>query len=518
MAIRTEIHRLRYDPQSSAAIFRLACQQNAAYNQAVDILNRKPAIGKLLSGVRGKDGKRKSPDGLFGNIKGWRAGNLGPAAPFVVHQQGFDDAFKSNLLLRTAYRERQERIAKYEAAVAAGDTDAKLRRSDSRPCRRTLKHRRRKDGPHTLSVPIPPKRLDADRFAIPGTRNGVVFQTRAPVPKETVIKSFRLVEIHRDAVSSRTKAADRRYALHLSVEYPDAADDEQLPALVDDIRTPNEIVGVDVGVKKHWAASNGRIYHFEERVPFTRYRRQQQELARKKCNSRRRAKLRKKRLAQSTRRQAEQKRVFNLYAIGIVSGNPKAVALEGLNIRSMTASAAGTPENPGRRVSQKRGLNRSMRDASLARKAGLLSQQAAKRGVPILYVDARGSSQSCSRCGHRHRSNRESQAVFRCRNCGFSANADYNASLVIRNRAFCQYVNPDVLVEDAATGWRTQPSRWGQQPLFTGTAHSSPPAALRSDARRRQGTGQTGKASSSLEQDAVGAQIRMRLPLGTEVT
>jgi putative transposase len=41
------------------------------------------------------------------------------------------------------------------------------------------------------------------------------------------------------------------------------------------------------------------------------------------------------------------------------------------------------------------------------------------------------TSQRCPACGQVHRGSRESQAVFRCTACGFTANADVNAAINI---------------------------------------------------------------------------------------
>jgi IS605 OrfB family transposase len=56
-------------------------------------------------------------------------------------------------------------------------------------------------------------------------------------------------------------------------------------------------------------------------------------------------------------------------------------------------------------------------------------------GVPVALVDPKHTSQECSACGHVSRNNRRSQALFSCKKCGFSANADYNAACNIRSRA-----------------------------------------------------------------------------------
>ncbi|WP_201394650.1 zinc ribbon domain-containing protein [Ktedonobacter sp. SOSP1-52] len=44
------------------------------------------------------------------------------------------------------------------------------------------------------------------------------------------------------------------------------------------------------------------------------------------------------------------------------------------------------------------------------------------------------TGQECSTCGHQARNNRRSQSLFLCRACGFSLNADLNASRNIGNK------------------------------------------------------------------------------------
>ena len=56
-------------------------------------------------------------------------------------------------------------------------------------------------------------------------------------------------------------------------------------------------------------------------------------------------------------------------------------------------------------------------------------------GVPVVLVDPSHTSQQCSCCGHVARANRRSQAVFSCRRCHYTVNADFNAALNIRFRA-----------------------------------------------------------------------------------
>ena len=57
-----------------------------------------------------------------------------------------------------------------------------------------------------------------------------------------------------------------------------------------------------------------------------------------------------------------------------------------------------------------------------------LSYKAMAKSIKVDHVDARYTSQKCSHCGHISRSNRKSQAVFKCVQCDFSLNADLNAA------------------------------------------------------------------------------------------
>lgn len=49
------------------------------------------------------------------------------------------------------------------------------------------------------------------------------------------------------------------------------------------------------------------------------------------------------------------------------------------------------------------------------------------------YVNKHLSSQKCSVCGFTHKDNRINQKEFKCKSCGYSANADYNAAKNISN-------------------------------------------------------------------------------------
>ena len=107
------------------------------------------------------------------------------------------------------------------------------------------------------------------------------------------------------------------------------------------------------------------------------------------------------------------------------------VVVEDLNTKGMTKSAKGTVAKPGRNVKQKSGLNRSILESGW----GSWERKLAYKAGELRKVDPAYTSQTCSRCGHVHRDNRPSQAVFACGACGFRANADHNAAVNILVRA-----------------------------------------------------------------------------------
>jgi putative transposase len=76
-----------------------------------------------------------------------------------------------------------------------------------------------------------------------------------------------------------------------------------------------------------------------------------------------------------------------------------------------------------------------------------IAYKARLAGVPVLFVDPRQSSKTCSRCGHVSKKNRRAQAAFSCIRCGFCVHADVNAA---RNLAVRGEVSRPDLVASAS--------------------------------------------------------------------
>lgn len=91
----------------------------------------------------------------------------------------------------------------------------------------------------------------------------------------------------------------------------------------------------------------------------------------------------------------------------------------------------------------KRGLNRSISDASWGELFAKISWLAAKAGKPVLTVNPKHTSQECSACGHISKANRDGEK-FVCEECGHIDHADTQASRTILKRANISFVSKDV--------------------------------------------------------------------------
>jgi putative transposase len=72
---------------------------------------------------------------------------------------------------------------------------------------------------------------------------------------------------------------------------------------------------------------------------------------------------------------------------------------------------------------------------AFAQLRAFIAYKAALAGVPVVSVDPRNTSRTCSQCGHCGKANRPSPSVFLCRSCGFAAPADWNAAVNISRAA-----------------------------------------------------------------------------------
>ena len=57
-----------------------------------------------------------------------------------------------------------------------------------------------------------------------------------------------------------------------------------------------------------------------------------------------------------------------------------------------------------------------------------ITYKAEEVGIEVRLINPKYTSQRCSKCGYIHKDNRPKQKTFKCQNCGFKVNADYNAA------------------------------------------------------------------------------------------
>jgi transposase len=208
----------------------------------------------------------------------------------------------------------------------------------------------------------------------------------------------------------------------------------------------NTIVGVDRGVAVAVATSDGDLINRENWTPKERERLVRLERTRER-KKRARAQV-KGEAAQKSKKQvktelaiaalhARARRRRNDFVEKVshdLSKNHAVVVFEDLHLPAMTRSAKGTIDNPGKNVRQKSGLNRVMLDKALGKILTRTDDKAHNHGHQVLCVPAPGTSITCVECGYEDRANRASRSVFICRACGYTAHADTNAAMIIRER------------------------------------------------------------------------------------
>jgi len=207
-------------------------------------------------------------------------------------------------------------------------------------------------------------------------------------------------------------------------------------------------VGIDMGVVRFATLSDGTV------VPplniVKRYaadlRKAQQAMSRKKKFSSNWKKARAK-VQRIHVRIANARRDYLHKTSTTISKNHAMVIIEDLQVSNMSRSAAGSVEQPGRKVKQKSGLNKAILDQGWAEFRRQVEYKMLWAGGLFLAVPPQNTSRTCPCCGHVSGNNRKSQAVFACVDCGFQENADLVGAInVLRAghaRLACE-VNGDV--------------------------------------------------------------------------
>ena len=205
------------------------------------------------------------------------------------------------------------------------------------------------------------------------------------------------------------KHRDGRYFLHVQIteDVP-----EPIPA--------QDFLGVDLGVANIAVDSQGETFSGQainrNRRRRTTARKQYQRRGTKRAKRRLKAMSgRQHRFQAQTNHEISKQIVAQAKALGV------GIALEDLSgIRGRVETTASKK------------MRRRLGNWSFFQLRTFIVYKAEAAGVPVVFVDPKYTSQTCSECGHREQSNRKDQAHFQCQACGYKAHADFNAARNIR--------------------------------------------------------------------------------------
>jgi putative transposase len=222
---------------------------------------------------------------------------------------------------------------------------------------------------------------------------------------------------------------------------------ESLPE-VSGIETLSSAVGIDVGINKLISLTDGSFIQNSRFASSKKIRRQlrirQRRVNRKAkgSNNRKKAGIT---VAKLHKKIADKRNDHQWKAANKVVGTAAAIVQEDLNIKAMKSRCKPKREK-GRFMangqSAKRGLNRSISDASWGELFSKIAWLALKSGKPVLSVNPKFTSQECSSCHHVSKANRDGEK-FICENCGHIDHADTQASRTILRRANLTFVTKD---------------------------------------------------------------------------
>jgi putative transposase len=195
----------------------------------------------------------------------------------------------------------------------------------------------------------------------------------------------------------------------------------------DPVIEPVGYLGVDMGIVKLATTSDGVSYSGKQvdkvRCRITRFRK-----ALQKCGSKSAKRHLKKLSGKERCFKRNTNHIIAKQLVQTAKGTRRAIAIENLS---------------GFRVTVRKKQREQFGKWSFSELGQFISYKAQKSGIPVIAVDPRNTSRTCSRCGHVARRNRKSQSEFVCQHCGFSLNADLNGAI---NIAFKASVNTPIAV------------------------------------------------------------------------
>lgn len=229
------------------------------------------------------------------------------------------------------------------------------------------------------------------RLAIP-----IVFGSYAKLTERVIKNSAKLIY------------QNKQFYLQVVVEVPEAQ-----------LQSAQDFLGVDLGIVNLATTSEGQVFSGKQvdanRVRFTRLK------ARLQSNGSKSAKRHLKKISgQEKRFKRNTNHVISKQIVSTAKALGKGIALEELS---------------GFKITVRKAQRERFGKWAFHQLATYIIYKAILAGIIVVKVNPKNTSRTCSECSHCEKLNRKSQAVFKCRSCGFFGNADLNAAKNIAARA-----------------------------------------------------------------------------------
>ena len=206
----------------------------------------------------------------------------------------------------------------------------------------------------------------------------------------------------------------------------------------------SEPIGIDLGVRKTFTLSNGKVYNQPDTSRLERktrmwnrrltkdYKRIYDKLSKTKIetgNERlkfddipksKRCLKREEKMRKVYKRISDIKRTFYYQTVNdILNTNPEAICIETIRVEDLKK------KNPF--------TIKSVTKVSFYEISQIIKHKCAEYGIPLIVADKEyPSSQLCSKCGYRYK-DIGSKKIFRCPECGMTLDRDINAALNLKS-------------------------------------------------------------------------------------
>ena len=258
-----------------------------------------------------------------------------------------------------------------------------------------------------------------DSFRFPEPKHFKIENRHIKLPKIGWVRFYQSQEVKGTPKNATVSRSGNHWTISIQVEQEIA-----IP-----VRTATASVGIDVGIAKFAAASNGDTIE-----PLNAYRLTEAKLA-----VAQRKLSKKTKFSNNWKKQAEKvrkihstivnaRRDFQHKASTNLSKNHAMIAVEALKVKNMSKSAKGDVDTPGKNVAAKSGLNKSILDQGWYEFKRQLQYKLDWSGGILVEVNPKNTSLRCSSCDHVSKENRLSQDKFQCKKCNHTENADINAA------------------------------------------------------------------------------------------